>query len=596
MSEVIRGRQKYSLLKLFFYVRLVNSLLTTTFFQADEFWQALEPAHYMAFGYGHLTWEWKEGLRSYAFPFIFEITYRLANYFTEITTFCFKMICFAISEFIKLGYFNESFTFSALSALEKFPAKWKIAIEYPGILYGPKITMALIAATGEFFTIIFIQKIYKLSVKKEDDKIDNRLFDVTKVSVILSITNMFNVFFATRTFINSFEMTLTAIALYYWDWSMGNEIGTFNFFKGLTVAMFACWQRASNGLIWITLGGWLLFWLLINEKYFKIFQVLLQAVGAFLVSGVINTAIDFYFYGDFVFPLLKFLKFNFQTPLSKFYGIAQWHFHFSQSLPIILGYSIPYFLFGLFITNKMIKRYGSCISNPFNQLRTVLLVNILVFSSLAHKEFRFLFPLQPIFLLFSTYGVLKVDRMKRHLGSSTLIWILGFFSLLVGSYLCVFHESGTIEVIKFLHNEPSIKSLGFIMPCHSTPGQSLLHRDDIQDLWSISCEPPLHLLNDPKADQKLASYMDESDHLYDNIPDFFYKHFPPIFNDKLRTPGKNYTHEWPQFLVVFEHLDDAYLREFLSKSNYVEYTRFFNTFSHWDSRRSGDVIIYEKIR
>lgn len=34
--------------------------LPQTFFQPDEFYQALEPAHRLVFGYGHLTWEWRD--------------------------------------------------------------------------------------------------------------------------------------------------------------------------------------------------------------------------------------------------------------------------------------------------------------------------------------------------------------------------------------------------------------------------------------------------------------------------------------------------------------------------------------------------------
>lgn len=36
-----------------------TSLLSQTFFQPDEFFQALEPAHHLVFGYGQLTWEWR---------------------------------------------------------------------------------------------------------------------------------------------------------------------------------------------------------------------------------------------------------------------------------------------------------------------------------------------------------------------------------------------------------------------------------------------------------------------------------------------------------------------------------------------------------
>ena len=43
--------------------RVGNALAVITFFNPDEYWQSLEPAHRLAFGYGHLTWEWVAGLR-----------------------------------------------------------------------------------------------------------------------------------------------------------------------------------------------------------------------------------------------------------------------------------------------------------------------------------------------------------------------------------------------------------------------------------------------------------------------------------------------------------------------------------------------------
>lgn len=39
--------------------RIVNALLCTTFFQPDEFFQSLEVAHRLVFGYGWQTWEWR---------------------------------------------------------------------------------------------------------------------------------------------------------------------------------------------------------------------------------------------------------------------------------------------------------------------------------------------------------------------------------------------------------------------------------------------------------------------------------------------------------------------------------------------------------
>ncbi|KAL5988042.1 Mannosyltransferase aptg1 [Asimina triloba] len=57
--------------------RAVNALLVRTYFNPDEHWQSLEVAHRIVFGYGHLTWEWKKGIRSYLHPLIFALLYKI---------------------------------------------------------------------------------------------------------------------------------------------------------------------------------------------------------------------------------------------------------------------------------------------------------------------------------------------------------------------------------------------------------------------------------------------------------------------------------------------------------------------------------------
>lgn len=53
-------------------IRILQALLTRTFFQPDEYFQSLEVAHRAVFGYGQLTWEWSidQPIRSILFPSI----------------------------------------------------------------------------------------------------------------------------------------------------------------------------------------------------------------------------------------------------------------------------------------------------------------------------------------------------------------------------------------------------------------------------------------------------------------------------------------------------------------------------------------------
>ena len=60
-----------------FIYRITLALLTRSIFQPDEFFQSLEVAHNLVFGYGKLTWEWQPdvAIRSIAYPALYVPVY-----------------------------------------------------------------------------------------------------------------------------------------------------------------------------------------------------------------------------------------------------------------------------------------------------------------------------------------------------------------------------------------------------------------------------------------------------------------------------------------------------------------------------------------
>lgn len=58
--------------------RLLNAHSIRTYWLPDETWQSLEPAHYLAFGYGELTWEWQLGIRTAVYPYVLAAIYRMS--------------------------------------------------------------------------------------------------------------------------------------------------------------------------------------------------------------------------------------------------------------------------------------------------------------------------------------------------------------------------------------------------------------------------------------------------------------------------------------------------------------------------------------
>lgn len=590
MSAKDGERPTVSTFKVLLIFRIINAITTRTFFQADEFWQALEPAHLKAFGYGKLTWEWEHGLRSYAFPLLFELTYRLVYLVSSFFRILIDVVTTPMARFLLSRGCSETHVKNLLRISYELPK----VLEYHGVIYAPKLVMGFIAAVGEYYTIQLVQKLYLLSLDKSKDIKAFRLSKIKKFALVLTLTNFFNSFIITRTFINSFEMVLTCVALFYWDWTGGECIQGFDFNKSLLIGIFTCLQRPSNAVIWMTLGGFLICRLLQQQKYDRLAYLLLKLFTVFALTVILNCLIDYYFYGELVFPIFRFLKFNFTSPLSNFYGVSPWHFHITQSVPITLGLSTPLFLYGLFAPLSK-RKYPSVFIDPMLQIKFVIFAVLLSLSYLPHKEFRFIYPLQPFFTSIASLGLSKLAdsyNPRSNLVRES-VWVFPFLSIFAAFFLNTFNEAGVVSVTKFLHEIPTIQSVGFIMPCHSTPWQSYLHRNDIKDLWAISCDPPLHLLNDPDAYSKLPHYMDESDYLYENIPSFINNNFPPVCQKNESEDRKSYSHEWPEYLVIFEHLKHGYFASLLKDSPYVEVYRAFNSFSHWDSRRQGDVLVYK---
>ncbi|KAL8644190.1 MAG: hypothetical protein Q9210_007378, partial [Variospora velana] len=109
-------------------LRILNALSIRTFFQPDEYFQSLEPAWQIAFGADSgawITWEWKTQLRSAIHPTLFAAVYWLCVGFCKL----YQLSPMAHGELL---------------------------------LAAPKVTQAIIAALGDYYT-------WKLGDEKVDE-------------------------------------------------------------------------------------------------------------------------------------------------------------------------------------------------------------------------------------------------------------------------------------------------------------------------------------------------------------------------------------------------------------------------------------------
>lgn len=357
----------------------------------------------------------------------------------------------------------------------------------------------------------------------------------------------------------------------------------------------------------------------------------------------ISVLIDRLFYGVWAFPIFQFLYVNVAQSIAIFYGHNDWHYYLSQGYPLLLTTALPFGLHGLYNALRRATASASRRNAIKFQLATVSIVMPAVLSIIAHKEVRFIYPLLPMLHILTAESVCSVFLPAITSSNNTysprrlILLFLVFANIFIAYYTTCVHATGSIEVLSFLRSrheahqsnrstplipntlfgqpEPITDaqqrnmSVGFLMPCHSTPWRSHLVYPSIE-AWALSCEPPVGLNEVQKG-----VYLDEADEFYANPNDFLQQHmigglwhFPRhpsyITTPLSRSPPTTYYshrpdhptkepqyHEWPDYLVFFAQLEPT-IRTALRASPYGECWRTWNTAWHDDWRRKGDVVVW----
>ncbi|KAI1614190.1 phosphatidylinositol glycan, class B [Exophiala viscosa] len=618
--------EPHSVLLFLVGLRLLNALTDRTFFQPDEYFQALEPAWQWAFGErsgAWITWEWKSYLRSAIHPMIFGLCYRTAS---------------AIAQTLNLSTYSRSEL----------------------LLAAPPTLQAVFAAIDDYYTWRLASSVYGANT-------------VASLMVLgLTIVSPWQWFCSTRTFSNSLETTLTVVALHNWPWHWTLTVGgegqsssrvslrvrdggdqgrkttddLTRLRRALLCAAVATVLRPTNVLIWASLT-------------FMTFIGGLRKIGASQVEAVtfaretalcggivllLSTILDRIFYGAWVFPPLNFLHVNVVQSLATFYGSNDWHYYLSQGYPLLLTTALPFSIVSMF--RILSSQTSPTDATPVGRsaLRLLCITCLLVpaaFSNIAHKEVRFISPLLPALHvitglpLASFFGSLVTRRAPSSFFKKILLLLLLAANASIAYYTTQVHNSGIINLTHYLRHEfedayrtsspPSNMTVGMFMPCHSTPWRSHFQYPPSSEqpgirAWALTCEPPL----DMNATEN-ATYMDEADQFYADPSLWLKKHMsrqPPQRKDGTQATGLSSgvfapdsrsqraligdidtgrdeaywttghgRHPWPDYLAFFAQLEPT-LQVSLRGTGYVECKRLFNSHWHDDSRRTGDVIVW----
>lgn len=150
-------------------------------------------------------------------------------------------------------------------------------------------------------------------------------------------------------------------------------------------------------------------------------------------------------------------------------------------------------------------------------MRTMLgmvLWTIHVYSLGSHKEWRFLHPVLSLLHVFAAKSLVDLSGLSSTTASQSAPsdrstsakhqrriplrrWHLALLlsNVPLAYYVLRWHGAAQIGVMHYLRGLPphELDSLGFLMPCHSTPWQAYLHRAELAKpgrMWAIGCEPP----------------------------------------------------------------------------------------------------------
>lgn len=517
--------------------RICNSLMVQTYFNPDEHWQALEVSHRTVFGYGHLTWEWQLGLRSYVHPLIFAVLYRIL-------------------------------------AVLRLDNSWFMTRT-------PRLFQSVFAGVGDVY-------LYKLSYRLFGER-------VAQWALFCQLLNWFNFFCMPRTFSNCMETVLTTIALYYW-WPSSATRSRVGFLTsrqlGILSAGLSCVMRPTSLIIWLYVGIAHLLETITKRQY--IFEEVLP-IGALCLG--LMTVVDRIMYGEWTFVIVNFLKFNFLSAGGSFYGTHPWHWYFSQGLPFMAFTFLPLSLAGIWWSQQW-KLCG-------------LIAWVLgIYSTLGHKEFRFILPILPLVMMFAGYAIAILEqKWTRENDSSThaygsrapgfwarmtsgvnrlkgnsietrngekKVWAVFMLLLLTNLpaalYTSLVHQRGSEAVMKYLASEAQAgraERVLFLMPCHATPYYSSLHKDI-----------PMRFLDCSPSDK--PGYVDEADQFKAHPLSFLYSMFSSLNLEVL-----------PSHIVLFDSME-KHISAFFQAEGYVLDNRIFHSHFPVDRELQGYVLVFKR--
>ncbi len=428
-----------------------------------------------------------------------------------------------------------------------FKALEYVGLDGPWVEYAPRLLHGVLAALGDYFTMRFAERVFGAAA--------------ARWTLLCCMSSWFLFYCMVRSFSNSIEALLLVAVLSLWPSSEEIAQSARETMRrwcicavlfGVGVAV-----RPTSAILW----GFLC----LPQLHRVRFLPALLLAGTVLLLGI---AFDSLVRGERVVALFNFALYNIVVNVGEWYGTHAWHWYFTQGWPVVLLSTAPLALAGVVQTARTHRAPIALVA-----------FGTLVYSALAHKEFRFLLPLLYPMLCYAGAFMAKLSaecevKQQQQKRAATrklnIALVLLALNVLPACYFSLFHQRAPIDVMEHIARDPRVSVVDFLVPCHSTPLYSIVHRRI--EMRTLDCSPLQHIARvheyrGERVDSEHApawidanewqraielgsNYVDQSDR---------FKH------DPLQVLEEYYAlHELPSHVVVFSSMQpriDEFLRE-----------------------------------
>lgn len=214
-------------------------------------------------------------------------------------------------------------------------------------------------------------------------------------------------FYMSRTLPNTLALCLVTIAGAHWI--DGSELWLVPALLSATSVIFRCDMILLTGTVCLHL---------LLTRRMRFVYLLASGIWAGLIALVTTVIFDSVLWQRWLWPEGEVLWFNTVLNRSSEWGVAPWHWYFTSALPKALLVALPLSCAGV-VLERRLRSYALAIGTF-----------VILYSFLAHKEVRFLFPVLPFFNVAAACATArawaggKKNRFRRLLASGVTIGIL----------------------------------------------------------------------------------------------------------------------------------------------------------------------------